>query len=354
MDTDREDTKVRSLFEYYGFTEADESRHPVITGILKQLTPERIENEISEVQAVELPAELQKWVDEYENTGGGRSPFLWRWLYRSFQTAHLPTIAEEFQSNLLEDKLLMTMFITVLNDAGDRRNKMLLRKLSKVSSSGATTYNVDTLSVQDKGTVDFVNGVWSFLRGRLERYPRYNEFRDLLCYDLRQSIEAINYSCLVNDNLFLINRTEYWAYASHKMMVMVYSMMDLMASPQFNKRELGATREIALCAQRMARIGNWVSTWEREIHEGDFTSGVFAYAVDMGVFAADDLARNDTNAVIGMIRDADIEKTLLEEWELNHVTMKKLGGKAPDFDVDDFLHALEDFITFHLMSRSHK
>lgn len=43
-------TKQKSLFQYYGFTKRDAKKYPVISRILKQLTPERIkkENEVTQ------------------------------------------------------------------------------------------------------------------------------------------------------------------------------------------------------------------------------------------------------------------------------------------------------------------
>jgi len=51
--------KDNSLLSYYGFTKADQRKYPVIFGILRQLTPERIEKELKEIQAIELPPDLQ-------------------------------------------------------------------------------------------------------------------------------------------------------------------------------------------------------------------------------------------------------------------------------------------------------
>ncbi|NIQ23697.1 MAG: hypothetical protein GTN92_15205, partial [Pseudomonas stutzeri] len=59
--------------------------------------------------------------------------------------------------------------------------------------------------------------------------------------------------------------------------------LDLMCSRAFDRAELGQLREVLWHAQCMGRIGNLITTWERELAERDFTSGVFARALQQGL-----------------------------------------------------------------------
>ena len=42
----KKEKQFRSLFEYYGFTEKEAKEYPVVTSILKELTPERIKERV--------------------------------------------------------------------------------------------------------------------------------------------------------------------------------------------------------------------------------------------------------------------------------------------------------------------
>ena len=82
---------------------------------------------------------------------------------------------------------------------------------------------------------------------------------------------------MINKNPDIINLHEVEYYDSHNMIVYLMNDIDLMASTKINKEELPHLRKAFWHAQQMARVGNWLSTWKREIKEKDFSSGVFAY-----------------------------------------------------------------------------
>ncbi len=152
----------KSLLSYYGFTKSEHRKYPVVTGILKQLTPERIKEEIEEVKKVELPPELQKWVEEYEKVGG-RNEFLWKWLYGMFKIVHLPFILQSTEKKLLNIKLLFTMFITLLDDVADRNGgQTLLKSLLEIPFQKGN-FNFNKLDAKEKKCFELTLALWNHI-----------------------------------------------------------------------------------------------------------------------------------------------------------------------------------------------
>jgi len=325
----------------------------IIEKILKQLTSDKINKEIEVVRKIKIPSGIKKWIKEYEKTGE-RDEFIWKWLYNMFQVVHLPDVPKKYQESLLELKILLTIFIVQLDDVADKgKNFNLLNELLKIPAQ-QDCIKYDNLNNTEKKYLFFTKNLWSYIEKKIQKYPNYQKCKTFFNYDVDQVLNAMKYSYLVNQNPYLINKTEYWMYLSYNMTFFVYSDFDLMCCSYFDFKKMGALREIISKAQKMARIGNWVSTWEREIEDNDFTSGVFAQAVHLGVLSADELKRKNKANIIHKIKKAKIEKNLLYEWEKYYFEIKKIGKKMPIIDVNKFLYSFEKLIILHLTSKGYK
>jgi len=290
----------------------------IIEKILKQLTPERIKKEVEAVQKTNLPPEIQQLLREYKKVSqSDRKEYVWKWLYRTANIVILPTIEKKYRKSLANIKFLIFFFTGLLDDIADKnklQNKKLLKELLKVPFN-ATSIQFGHLNQKEKTYIKFALKVFKKIGNTFKKYPRYKEFEEILAYDITQLLNTIKYSYLVNRNLYLINKTEYWLYMPHNMTVMINITIDLMCSPKFNIRHLGKLRELCWEIQKIMRIANWLGTWEREIYDSDFTSQVFGYAIDEGIITSDDFQKKDKSNIISKIKSADIEKSLLKEWE---------------------------------------
>ena len=343
-----------SPFSYYGFSPKEAKKYPVISRILRQLTPERIKREVEAIQRVKLPPELQKWVKEYEKVGE-RDEFIWKWIYNAMQILTLPIVNKRYKRSLWTIKTCsLVIFDILLNDAADKmKNKRLLDELIEIPFL-ERNLQYKHLDQKEIDYLFFTKKIWGDTLNKIKHFPRYKELKDIFYYDISQILVAIRYDFLTANYPYLINKTESLIYPLYTMSGMLCGTLDLMCSPKFKKKELGKIREVIWHAQKMARIGNWVSTWEREIEENDFTSGVFAYALANKVINIEDLKKDNHNIIYTKIKRSLIEKEILNEWEQSYKKVSKLSQEVNSGNFEKFLSGLEKLIVLELSSRKYK
>lgn len=342
--------KVSSLLDYYGFTKADERKYPVVSGILRELTPEKIESEVNRIKDIRLPPELQKWVDEYGKCGGKRNDFFWKWIYRAILETTFPMISNRYRNKKIMSEFLLVMFIILLDDLVDNHSnkiKLINNLLSIPQKSNKINFQANTkISKYSNFSLD----VWSEILKNIEKLPRYNKFRHIFRYDVNQIMNALKYDYFVNENHFLINKEEFWLYSPHTMQIVAASMLDLMCIPRFNVEELGIVRKTAVKAQKMARIANWISTWRRELNSNDFTSGVFAYFLEKKPSYNKYLVKENKLNILKIIEKEEIEKDILEEWTNISNSLKKDCQNIKSIKLEKFRFGQERLLIMYLAS----
>lgn len=322
----------------------------IIEKILKQLTPERIRKEIEEMQEIKIPPELQKWVKEYEKVGK-RKNFIWKWAYRVAQIITFPGVPRRYQRSLSKTKFLMIMFIVLLDDVSDEmQNKKLLDEILKIPFE-ENYIKTSQLSQKEKRYLDFTIEIWHFIQKIIRGYPYYQKFRSILEYDTRQLLNGTRYAYLVNQNLYLANEIEYQIYLSYNTPVLLNYMIDLTCLPKFDVKNLWSVRKIAWYAQLMTRIDNWISTWEREIEEDDFTSGVFVYALENNIVEVEMLRQNRSEEIVEKIKKSKTEEYFLKQWEKFYNEMSNLIKKNKSIDGKEILEMVEELAILHLVSK---
>lgn len=319
--------------------------------ILEGLPAEVKKKELEEINNVRFSPDIQKWVDECEKIGT-RDAFFWKWIYRAIQQTTFSSVDNKYLQSMWENDFLFIIYIVLLDDLVDNGgSKSLLAQLFKIPVLDGRVDYGKLKNKKEKEYLRFAVKIWRRVNSKIIEYPRYEEFKEILHYDIKQIINAMEYDSLVNHNHYLINKREYWMYAPNTMQIVFAATLNLMCMPSFKVRELGFLREVVLGAQKMGRIANWLSTWERELKQDDFTSGVFAYAIELGIISPDDLKKENYAKITRKIREAKIEKNILRDWERYYVQINKIKGRISSIDVDKFLLGTKKLLIMYFVTR---
>lgn len=322
----------------------------IIEKILKQLTPERIEKEIKDIRSIEFLPDLKKWVKAYEAVGE-RNSYIWSWTMKSIPLITLPGIHPQYHRSLYNLKFLLVMFVVLLDDVADRfKKESLLNEILKVPFS-QTAIKLSRLNPEEKKYLKFSLTLSSEIKANITKYPRYDSFGNIFQFDLKQIINAMEYAYLVGKNNYIINQLEYWMYFPHNLPAILSLTVDLMVLPKFDIRELGTMREIAWHVQKLTQGMNWITTWEREIYDNDFTSGIFAYAINRNVIKINELKKSQKRDLIGRIKRSEIENLILGKCSESYREIQKLGEKIKTIDIEKYLISLNKFIVFQSISK---
>jgi hypothetical protein len=322
----------------------------VVDKILKQLTPERVKKEVEAIKAIELPPELQKWVDEY-NKVGDRDPFLWKWAYKISQTITLPFVSQKNLFTIWNAKFALIMFVTLVDDLIDKNNDKegldFVEKAININDNSRIDLN-RKLPLKDVRYFDLIFIVWERLRGMLNGSPYYNVLEELIKYDVAQIVNGLRYASLIKSFKGLYNRGESIIYLSNNTPAILSYMIDLCFVNNL-KISLGSIREVGWYAQCMTRIVNDLATWKRELEEQDCTSGIVSEGLAIASIGGDNLAA-DRKKILKAVAAKDVESHFIDMLD-DYYRLAIIACKSNGLAVNIFRRMLDSVLTLHLISK---
>lgn len=285
---------------------------------------------------------LSNNIDGYSKVGGYRDQILFDWLLRVFENLGISTVNTDYLDSLAVTKTKVAMFVILVDDTVDNANKRDLKLCEELLHIpfGEVTYDKPKLEEPASDYLRFAHELWSEIIAEIKTYPNYAKYSDAFEFDVRQFLNSIRYSEFVNKHPNAANLIENDAYVHHGMMVLIQLDMDLMCSEKFNEKELGALRELAYMSQKLARIGNLISTYPREIIESDMSSeALVKFRKEYGEnfsFKLNKLLNRER-------RYPEFEDKMIREWENEYSKIKEVSTGIKSVDGNKFVKSLEFF-----------
>jgi hypothetical protein len=309
-------------------------------------------NEILErVTNFKLSDDVGYFTDGYEHTFNIRKKFLWNWLGVVYGETGviLSSVDNSYYKSITDLKIILTMAFSILDDISEvEKDENLLKKILNIIRNRTTQ-----IDFKDDKLLFFID-IWNYLLTTLKHYPRYEEFKDIFWFDFEQMLNSVKYNVLVNKYPEMINLQDMHNYDCHNMIVFLLNGIDLMVSPSFSIKDLPQIRNAFWHAQQMARIGNWLSTWKRELNERDFCSGVFAYAFENDIIKSNEIGYLTNEDIIDRIENSGMQKYFMNVWKNNYIKLSSLKNSIQSVDIDLYLNGLQNLIKLHLASEGLK
>lgn len=316
-------------------------------------TQEEFQAESELVLNKQLNPELMQWVDGYAQVGK-RNLYLWKWCRQGVEVTTLSCIDQALYDFACDTKVLGVVLDVLLDDIADQGgDPELLEQLLNVPF-GHQRLQLSKVAAEDRAYAEFTVDVWEEIKRRTRQFPLFERYATVWRYDYLQLFNAMRYSHMLNQDVALLNMAEHDLYLPHNMHIMISATVDLMCSPTFERSELGRLRDAVWHAQCMGRIGNLITTWERELGDGDYTSGVYARAVAEGDVTVELLERKETDTILQAIRDGGHEGFFLEGWMQHRQRLIDLAPRLHSVDLAALLRGYERLIRLHLISRGRK
>ncbi len=316
---------------------------------------------LKQVSSEPLPESFHSFMLEYEKHFKPRNRFLWQWLWTLLKNGEdgfmLSSVPAQRVHLCGEIKLLLTLAVTIVDDTADNNKDRRLLEVLLQTPSRDPNYGRQ-LDEKDYPRAALLQSIFDYAENIFKPMPYWDMYANIYEFDVKQVWNACHYAYVLNRTPAILNYSEAMRFSAFNMMVFLYMDTDILLSEPFDDREIGAIREIVLLTQEMARIGNWISTWEREVNESDLSSGVFAKIVTDGHLTVDKLEgllqNSDTSTLLMVIKESLIENKLLVEWEELRENALKLAKNVKSVDMVRYVKGFDRVLLYHLISTGYK
>jgi hypothetical protein len=265
---------------------------------------------------------------------GIRNMTLWEAMNKANEITTLSSVPERYVERLVHTKNLATLFTVLVDDVVDKqKDRKLLNEIAAIPYEE----ELGLILVTDRdetSTLSLAREAWRQILAFLKTGPQFNQYKDLLLFDIGELIQCQRYNFTINITPSLSNTEEYITYGTHNFNVKPHMTMDLIFSPEFDKNELSVFRAALHHIQIAVQLVNDVYTIEREISE-EVSFGNYAtiYALENGGV--------DINEVYDGTAFEVLENFAMEKferlWEFHMGEARSSLSDVKSFDVGRFL-----------------
>lgn len=290
----------------------------------------------------ELAKELESDIEKFIKFGR-RDPALFDWVLRVMENLGLSTVEPEYLGKLAVIKTRFSLWEVLLDDLVDNEGTRDFGLFDEIVKIPLESKHIDQSKLNQK-ELEYLKTtvqIWNdSVIGEIKKFPQYEKYKQPFEFDLLQFVNSMKYSKFVNTVKEAANIIESGIYVHQSMYVLIQIDLDLMCSKGFDDTELGMLRGVGYVAQQMAKIGNLLGTYPRELLDFDMSSeAVIKFKEEHGTnfrFKLNKILNKES-------RYPKFEEKLVDEWKDQHQLAAELATQIKSVDMANFFKQI-DFV----------
>lgn len=295
---------------------------------------------IETISGKQLGPDLQIWLGRFNELRSAtpglfahRTTFLWKWLRAALELTTLGIVTDRRQATLaLKSQFLLLSII--MDDVCDvARDEPLFERCARATEGHRS---------HDDAIERIVVDLAAAVRHGMRRAPNWAQLEGTVhqawtdwLHGFRDSLELAR-SGRGTHNAWTLHMES----VPHTTGVLMSAVIDLLfAAEPVNPESIQNAGAVFRRTQQMAQIGNWLTTWRREIMSGDLSSGVVTLSL-VGNAAAEHALVAETaenSARVALIAETGVERQLLELWGVLRDQAQALADAARGMDLRDYV-----------------
>jgi hypothetical protein len=269
---------------------------------------------------------------------GRRNLYLFDWLLYMYENIYFLGVDVKLINKIAVEKTKLAIFDVLIDDVSDSADTEYDTFNTEILKIPFESKYIDThkLTPTQREYIRVTKHIWDDYITTVKTFPRYGDFKRAFEFDVYQFINSMRYAHFVNTTPNVSNLLENRTYGHHSMIVILTGLMDLMNIKTFDLEEFPKIRKILYYSQQLARIGNMMNTYPREIIEKDVSSEIMTLAIENKALSREAI-QNDKNTQEKLKKISKLENNFEKLWATLYSEIEKTGKEIKSLDVKEFL-----------------
>ena len=283
-----------------------------------------------------------------------RGTEFFRWSYVGSTKLLLSCVPEELHTKLARFNTMAVLLNAMIDDLADlvQNPELVMEALAQLQSEQKPSLKIAGPYLSYLGLIHDVR-VYLVAKSqnwesRKQWYPALKRFLQRYQMAMLASIKHNQRIILGDPSLTWINLDRYIIDMSPPIHTGLFILFNLMMSSPAPQEEMATIEHIMSLADQYMVMANWLATWQEEVVECDYSSGVIAYTIEQGYLEGTTLSSCSRAEIKQIIQTANPEREFFTRMKGTLGAIRTLSSEVSHFDVNAYADALNSVAWMHL------